>query len=131
MSSLSPLERPKARLPRLAELWIACRERRALQGEHALVVWSHEDTRPRKPERVARLGETWIVERGEQRCAHCRDRRRREVAACDERQVRRQRALSDDSDLFDQFGARALEKREADAIDRGEIGAALGDCGHT
>src|SRR5882757_3622637 len=84
-----PLEHRKTRPRRLDELWIPCRDRHVLQGENALVVWLHEDPRGRKPERVARPGETRIIERGEQGLAHRRDRRRREAAACDERQARR------------------------------------------
>ena len=47
-----------------------------------------------------------------------------------ERQARRKPALRDDGDALDEFGPAALEEREADAIDRGEIRDALGDRGH-
>src|ERR1700677_4075285 len=84
---------PKTRLPRLGELRIACRDRRALEGEHALVVCLHEDSHGHKPKRSTRLGKVRIGQRRKQRLAYGLDRERRKAGGGYERQARRELAL--------------------------------------
>src|ERR1700733_8809843 len=91
------LERRALRKPRVAH-----RRRIALDLNHAIIVSGRRRARPLEAERRPRFGEARIIERGEQRLAHRRDRRRREAAACDERQVPRGGALGDDRDALDE-----------------------------